>query len=124
MTLYCKLCGEIIRTEPIPKISGKVSAVSINDASLDYKKSTTIKPAITADEGVKYTVKYESSNPKIATVDENGKVYAAKKGDATITCTVTDEYGNTVKDTCKVTVNYNFGQWLIIILLFGWIWYI
>ncbi len=44
-------------------------------------------------------------------------------GTATITCTVTDSNGNTVQDTCKVTVKYSFGQWLIVILLFGWIWH-
>jgi len=100
-----------------------VNSVSVSDITLNYKKSATIKPTIKADEGAKYTVKYSSSNTKVATVDENGKVYAAKKGSATITCTVTDSNGNTVQDTCKVTVKYSFGQWLIKILLFGWIWY-
>ncbi len=101
----------------------KVSSVLISDVTLNYKKATTVHPIITADEGAEYIVKYESSNPKVATVDENGKVYAAKRGEATITCTVTDSYGNTVSDTCKVTVNYTFWQWLIKIILFGWIWY-
>ena len=104
-------------------IESNVNSVSVSDIKLNYKKSTTIKPTIKADEGAKYTVKYSSSNTKVATVDENGKVYAAKKGSATITCTVTDSNGNTVSDTCKVTVKYSFGQWLIKILLFGWIWY-
>ena len=103
--------------------SANVKSVSVSDIKLNYKKSTTITPSITADDGAKYTVKYSSSNTKVATVDENGKVYAAKKGSATITCTVTDSNGNTVTDTCKVTVKYSFGQWLIKILLFGWIWY-
>ena len=103
--------------------SSVVKNVSINDIIINYKASAKINPTITADEGAEYTVKYESSNPKVATVDENGKVYAAKRGDATITCTVTDSYGNTVSDTCKVTVNYTFWQWLIKIILFGWIWY-
>ena len=103
--------------------SANVKSVSVSDIKLNYKKSTTIKPTIKADEGAKYTVKYSSSNTKVATVDENGKVYAAKKGSATITCTVTDSNGNTVQDTCKVTVKYSFGQWLIKILLFGWVWY-
>ena len=103
--------------------SANVKSVSVSDIKLNYKKSTTITPSITADDGAKYTVKYSSSNTKVATVDENGKVYAAKKGSATITCTVTDSNGNTVSDTCKVTVKYSFGQWLIKILLFGWIWY-
>ncbi len=122
-TLYCKDCGVAIRTETIPKLNGKVNGVSINNIELNYKKSATITPTITADEGVKYTVKYESSNPSVARVDENGKVYAAKKGSAIITCIVTDEYGNTVTDTCNVKVSYAWWQWIIIILLFGWIWY-
>lgn len=101
----------------------QVNSVSVSDITMNYKKSTTITPSITADDGAKYTVTYSSSNAKVATVDQNGKVYAAKKGSATITCTVTDSNGNTVQDTCKVTVKYSFGQWLIKIFLFGWIWY-
>ena len=65
----------------------------------------------------------ESSNPKVASVDESGNVKALKQGNATITVTVTDQYGNVVKDTCTVTVKYTFIQWIIKILLFGWIWY-
>ena len=101
-----------------------VHDVSIGDVTIDYRGSTTIKPQITADDGVKYTVKYESSNPKVATVDDNGNVYGAKKGTAEIKVTVTDEYGNILKDTCKVTVKYSGLQWFIIIVLFGWIWYV
>ena len=102
---------------------GKVNSVSVSDITLNYKASTTLKPTIKADSGVTYKIEYSSSNTKVATVDKNGKVYAAKKGSATITCTVTDSLGNVVTDTCKVTVKYSFGQWLIKILLFGWIWY-
>ena len=102
---------------------GKVNSVSVSDITLNYKGSTTLKPTIKAEANAEYTVKYSSSNTKVATVDKNGKVYAAKKGSATITCTVTDSLGNVVTDTCKVTVKYSFGQWLIKILLFGWIWY-
>ena len=100
-----------------------VRSVSIPDKTINYKKSATLNPTITADDGVKYTVKYESSNPKVATVDQNGNVYGAKKGSADIKVTVTDSAGNTVTDTCNVKVKYSFGQWLIVILLFGWIWY-
>ena len=57
------------------------------------------------------------------TVDENGNVYAAKTGSATITVTVTDEYGNKVTDTCDVNAQYTWWQWIIVIVLFGWIWY-
>ena len=125
-TLYCSVCEKVIRTESIPKLTqGRVHSVKIDDVSLNYKKSTTLKPAIKADNGVKYTVKYESSNPKVATVDQNGNVTATKRGSgsATITCTVTDQYGNVVKDTCKVNVSLTFGQKIIVYVLFGWIWY-
>lgn len=124
-TLYCKNCRKAIKTEVIPKlIQGKVNGVKINDISMNYKESATIKPTIKADDGAKYTVKYESSDTKVATVDNDGKIYGAKKGNATITCTVTDSYGNAVTDKCNVNVGYSGIQWVIIILLFGWIWYI
>nr|MCR5041847.1 InlB B-repeat-containing protein [Clostridia bacterium] len=100
-----------------------VKAVAVDDIKINYKASATIKPQITADDGAEYTVSYSSSATNVASVDAGGKVTGAKRGTATITCTVTDEYGGTVKDTCTVTVKYSFVQWLIIILLFGWIWY-
>lgn len=104
---------------------GKVKSVSVSDVSIYYKSSTTLKPTVTADDGVRCTVKYESSNPDVVSVDETtGKVDGLKHGAAIITCTVTDELGNEVKASCVVTVDYSVWQWIIIILLFGWIWYI
>ena len=101
-----------------------VKSVKIDDnAEINYKSSYKISSEITAESGAEYTAEWQSSNPKVAAVDKNGKVTALKKGSAKITCTVTDSYGNTVSDTCNVTVKYSFGQWLIKILLFGWIWY-
>ena len=100
----CSVC-ETIEKRKIAKIVANVKSVSVSDLKLDYKKSATITPEITADKGAKYTVKYSSSDEKIARVDENGKVYAAKKGTATITCTVTDSNGNTVTDTCNVPLS-------------------
>ncbi len=102
-----------------------VKGVKINhNVTVNYKSTYMLSPEITADKGAKYTVKYESSDTKVATVDKDGKIYGAKKGNATITCTVTDSYGNSVTDRCNVNVGYSGIQWVIIILLFGWIWYI
>lgn len=102
-----------------------VKSVKIDDgAEINYKSSYKLSYEISAESGAEYTVKWESSNPKVAAVDKNGKVTALKKGSTEITCTVTDSNGNVVSDSCTVTVNYNFGQWFIIIVLFGWIWYI
>lgn len=101
-----------------------VKSVKIDDnAEINYKSSYKISSEITAESGAEYTAEWQSSNPKVASVDKDGKVTALKKGTAKITCTVKDSYGNTVSDTCDVTVKYSFGQWLIKILLFGWIWY-
>ena len=128
-TLYCSECGAAIRTEVIPKIDpskGKVKSVSINDISLNYKGSAKINPSINADSGVKYKVEYKSSNTGVATVDNNGNVYGTREwtaSSATITCTVTDEFGNVVSDTANVTVGFAWWQWIIGIVLFGWIWY-
>ena len=118
----CTVC-ETVETRKIPKITANVKAVSFSDITLNYKKSTTITPNITADKDAEYTVKYSSSDTSVARVDDNGNIYGAKRGSATITCTVTDSNDNIVQDTCNVTVKYSFGQWLIVILLFGWIWY-
>lgn len=100
-----------------------VRSVELNDIVLNYKSSASIKPSIIADSGVRYTTEYESSNPKVAAVDEFGNIYANKRGNVDITVTVTDQYGNIVKNTCKVTVKYTFIQWVIRIILFGWLWY-
>ncbi|MGN0178578.1 MAG: Ig-like domain-containing protein, partial [Monoglobaceae bacterium] len=62
-----------------------IKIISVGDITLNYKKSATITPIIDADEGAEYTVTYTSSNPSVARVDENGKVYGAKKGSADIT---------------------------------------
>ncbi len=103
--------------------TGKVSSVSVNDLTMTYKKTTNLDMEINADDDAIFDFEYSSSNPSIATVDENGNVTATGTGEAEITVTVTDEYGNVVEDTCTVTVSYAWWQWFIIIFLFGWIWY-
>ena len=102
---------------------GKVNYVSVDDISMNYKSTTTVEPAIKADVGVDYTVAYSSSDTSVVQVDANGKVTSTGTGSAVITCTVTDEYGNTVSDTCDISAKYTWWQWIIVIVLFGWIWY-
>ena len=100
-----------------------VKSVSVSDLTIHYKDTVELDPDVTADPDASYTFVYESSNPKVATVDAKGKITGAKRGTATVTCTVTDEFGNTVTDACTVTVKYTALQWVIKILLFGWLWY-
>ncbi len=109
--------------DPYVQPDDEITGVKINDVELKYKNTTTIKPEVTGANIKDCEVKFESSNPKVATVDKNGNITTMTKGETIITCTVTDRYGNTLKDTCKVTVKFSFGQWLIWILLFGFLWY-
>ncbi len=106
--------------------SGKpvVKSVSVSDITVNYKDSVALKPTVTADDGVKTTAEFDSSDPNVVKIDKkNGEVTGLKRGSATVTVTVTDAAGNTVTDSCTVTVKYTALQWVIIILLFGWIWY-
>lgn len=122
-TLYCANCGKELKTEAIAKLSGKITSVKVDNLTMNYKDTKTLSPTVKVDGKVKYTVTYSSSNTKVAKVDANGKVTATGRGSAKITCTATDEYGYSVSAVSNVKVDYTTSQWLIIILLFGWIWY-
>ena len=74
------------------------------------------KEKLTADD----TVTWQSDNDAVVKVDPaSGNLTATGIGTASITATAAD--GRTA--TCTVTVQYAWWQWLIRILLFGWIWY-
>ncbi len=88
-----------------------------------YKNTNALETEIKEIEGVEYTAEYLSSDEKVAIVDENGNVTAKGRGTAEITCILTDEYGNVTEDTCTVEVKLFWWQWIIYIVLFGWIWY-
>ena len=116
--------AEIYANENHIRFAAAKCVVSIDDVTINYKDKTTLKPQINIGKASEYMFRYSSSNPDVVSVDEKtGEVYGAKRGTATITCTVTDAAGNSVSDTCKVTVKYTALQWIIKILLFGWIWY-
>ncbi|MBQ7581103.1 MAG: leucine-rich repeat protein [Clostridia bacterium] len=106
-----------------------VKSVSIGDITVGYKSSAVITPKIEKDEGADYEVTFTSSNSSAVSVDQSGRVTSNKTfgfapASATITCTVTDKNsGNTVSDSCTVTVQFTPIQWIIKIVLFGWLWY-
>lgn len=76
-----------------------IATPALNQTKATITKGFTKKLSVT-DGKVK---SWSSSNPKVATVDKKGKVTAKKKGNATITATLTD--GNKLK--CKITVKDN-----------------
>ncbi|MBQ7596736.1 MAG: Ig-like domain-containing protein [Clostridia bacterium] len=92
------------------------------DIEMNYKKSAYINPHFLKDDSAG-TYTFISSDPGTVSVDGSGRIYAAKKGTATIKVIYNDPEGPGLFDTCKVTVKYSFGQMLIRIFLFGWIWY-
>ena len=129
-TLYCSECHAVIRTGEIPRLNPadkKVRGVSVEDnIAINYKADAKINPTVSADSGVNYKVEYKSSDSGVASVDSNGNVHGTRKwtkSTATVTCTVTDEFGNSVSDTCNVSVGFAWWQWIIGILLLGFIWY-
>ena len=70
-------------------------------ASVEYGEELVLNATINpTDTDMDKTLKWESSNPSIATVDENGKITAKFPGKATITVTTVN--GKTA--TCEVTV--------------------
>ena len=83
----------------------KVSGITLNpDISLEIKEgsSYTIKATVAPSNATNSSVKWVSSSPDVATVDDNGNVTALKAGSTTITCTAVD--GSGVSASCTVTV--------------------
>ncbi len=88
--------------------------LKVQKITLNHKKATLVRTSVTRKPTLQLTatitpscatiqeLKWESSNPAVATVSQNGKVKALKAGTATITCSATD--GSGVKATCKITV--------------------
>lgn len=86
--------------------------------TMDFKSHKKLEPVTNLSAG---DIVWTSSNPQIVSVDENGNISALKKGRATVTASSADGSASASVD---VTVKYTGLQWFIIIVLFGWIWYV
>lgn len=95
------------------------NAELIKDTSINYKATTKLNVNFSNPSKVEFS----SSNPDIVSVDGSGNIKGIKTGEATITCTVTDSLGNVSQDACTVTVSYAWWQWIIRIVLLGFLWY-
>jgi len=85
-----------------------------NSQTFTYKKGNTFTLQPPAGVTVQ---EWKTSNAKTATV-ANGKITLRIRGEATITAVIDAD----TAWTYKVTVKFNFWQWLLYIFLFGWIW--
>ena len=83
---------------PIDESGYVVSAASVKISKTKYKMNKGEKFTLKVT-GTKKTVKWSSSNKKVATVNSKGKVTAKKKGTVTITAKVGSK-----KYKCKITV--------------------
>lgn len=96
-------------TKPEPKPTEpevvKVSGITLNpDISLKIEEggSSKITATVVPSNATNSSVKWVSSSPDVATVDDSGNVTALKEGSTTITCTAVD--GSGVSASCPVTV--------------------
>ena len=85
-----------IDNRPVAQITLKPTSLSLQEG-----KSSTIKATIRPTDAANKSVKWSSSNTKVATVS-NGVVKAKKAGSARITCTAQD--GSGISASCSVTV--------------------
>lgn len=109
----CSLC-KAEQTRKIPRLGAvKVSAIELSESEkkLNVGKSFTITATVKPDNAWNRTVTWSSSDPSIATVDENGTVTAIAEGEAIITA----ESADGVTAECKVTVEKkeSFGKKLL-----------
>lgn len=102
-----EITGTSVKTTPVVVSRAPVPAtgIKLNKSELalasgaDETLSATVTPNDSTDK-----VSWESNNPDVASVDENGKVTAHKVGTAVITATA-----GTKTDTCTVTVTCGHG---------------
>ena len=81
---------------PVAQITLKPTSLSLQEG-----KSSTIKANVRPTDAANKSVKWSSSNTKVATVS-NGVVKAVKAGSARITCTAQD--GSGISASCSVSV--------------------
>ncbi len=120
----CRSCG-LYEERELPMIKVPVQQIIIvpeKDFTIYAKKADRLQATVLPEEAAySAEIVWESSNPKIVSVDKDGNIKALRKGTATITAKTAD---GTVSASRKITVDYSWLQWIIIVLLFGWIWYL
>lgn len=123
----CIVCGELLESEsyayvePEPVYVEETVTIygceTTETLGVQYKSSAQAMHAADASGPLEWV----SENPEIASVDQDGTIHGLARGTATVRYASEDGLFSGV---CTVTVYYSFWQWLIIILGFGWLWYI
>lgn len=98
-TATCKVTVKIPTVVKVNSVSLNYTDVRLSSKGQTLQLTATVSPSNASNKSVKWT----SSNTKVATVSSSGKVTAVANGNTTITATAADGSGK--KDICAVTVN-------------------
>ena len=118
------------RSEGINAITQKfiqTGCTAMSEDILTHRRIMGMKPneddvnQITCGQMFSAKIVWESSNPKVVSVSDDGTIKALRRGTAKITAKTED---GKVSDSINVTVEYSTIQWIIVYILFGWIWYL
>ena len=82
-----------------------ITSITLNETSVSLEPQQTIQlvPTVLPEDAFDTTIKWSSSNPAVASVDENGLITAITKGDAIIYVSSID--GSKVSAQCSVHVD-------------------
>ena len=103
-----KECKVTVKEVKVEKVTLNKTNITLNqtnykmitEKTVSGQPTATLKATITPSNATDKTIKYTSSNKKVATVDSNGKITAHLQGTATITATA----ANGKKAPCKLVV--------------------
>lgn len=100
---FSMLPGSYLQTDAAKKKTVKVTSVTLNKktATIIKGQKLTLRATLNPKNTTQKSLRWSTSNKKIATVNAKGVVNGVKKGTATITATVK---GTSKKATCKITV--------------------
>lgn len=90
-------------TITVKQLVSKIIFNKNNKYDVDWGKSITLKASVEPSDASIKTIKWKSSNTKVLTVNQKGKVTAKGLGSAVITASATD--GSGVKASRRVNVN-------------------
>lgn len=116
-----------------PDGMGSVTGITAFDETFRYKEAfsfsepniTWVHPVVeTADESpAYYAVIYSTPNYTDSNVFLDGTVVTNFVGVNNCTVYVIDADGQIFTDNCTITVSYTWWQQIIMVFLFGWLWY-
>ncbi|NLC72229.1 MAG: hypothetical protein GX684_00430 [Ruminococcaceae bacterium] len=119
---FCTICNKLIEEDELPMLIA-VSSCLIKQGKnieIEYKKQSALTAEVKPDNSTNTELTWQSSDEKVAAVDKDGVITATGRGEAKITCASKDGFANS---EITVRVYYTWWQWIVKILLFGWIWY-